>query len=119
MNELEELRWDSYKNTRIYKEKVKAIHDKNIIRKTFEPNEKVLLYNSHLHLFPEKLRSRWTGPYIVKTIFPHGNVEITNPTSGNVFKVNGQTLKPFLKNFAKEEMVEELENLVYQDPINS
>ena len=119
MNELEELRQDAYENAKIYKEKVKAFHDKHILRKTFEPNQKVLLYNSRLHLFPGKLRSRWTGPYIVKTVFSHGAVEITNPTSGNVFKVNGQRLKPFLENFEKEEMVEELVNPVYQDPMNS
>ena len=65
MNELEKLRHDAYENTRIYKENVKVFHDKNIIRKTFEPNQKFLLYNFRLHLFPGKLRSRWTGPYIV------------------------------------------------------
>ena len=93
MNELEKLRWDSYEITRIYKEKVKAFHDKHIIRKTFEPNQKVLLYNSHLHLFLGKLKSRCTGPYIVKTVFPHGVVEIKNHASGNIFKVNGQRAK--------------------------
>ena len=55
----------------------------------------------------------------MKTIFPHRVVEMQNPASGNVFKVNGQRQKPFLKIFAKEEMVEELENPVYQDPTNS
>ncbi|XP_057491373.1 uncharacterized protein LOC130777106 [Actinidia eriantha] len=87
MNELEEMRRDAYENTRIYKEKVRAFHDKNILRKTFEPNQKMLLYNSRLHLFPGKLRSRWTGPYIVKTIFPHGAIEIANLTSGTIFKM--------------------------------
>ena len=49
---LVEWRRDAYENSRIYKENVKAFNDKNIIRKTFEPNQKVLLYNSSLHLFP-------------------------------------------------------------------
>ena len=118
MNELEGMRRDAYENTRIYKEKVKAFHDKNILRKTFESNLKMLLYNSRLRLFPGKLRSRWTGPYIVKTVFPHGAVEITNPMSGTIFKVNGQRQKSFLENFEKEEMVEELVNPVYQDTTN-
>ena len=43
MNELEELKWDAYENSKIYKEKVKTFHDKNIIHKTFEPNQKVFL----------------------------------------------------------------------------
>ena len=69
LSELEELRHDAYENSRIYKEKVKTFHDKNILRKTFEHNQKVLMYNSWLHLFLGKLRSRWQGPYVVKIVF--------------------------------------------------
>ena len=58
MNELDELRHESYESSRIYKEKVKLFLDKNIVRKTFEPHQKVLLYSSRLHIFPGKLRSR-------------------------------------------------------------
>ena len=65
MNELDELRRESYESLRIYKERLKLFHDKNIVRKTFEPHEKVLLYSSRLHIFPGKLHSRWTGPFIV------------------------------------------------------
>ncbi|GLT55381.1 hypothetical protein SLA2020_285100 [Shorea laevis] len=89
LNELEEIRNEAYENARIYKERMKIFHDKNILRKTFEPSQKVLLYNSRLHLFPGKLRSRWSGPYIVKSVFPYGTIEIENPVNGNVFKVNG------------------------------
>lgn len=115
LNELEEIRRDAYDNSSIYKTKVKAFHDKNISRKNFEIGQKVLLYNSRLHLFPGKLRSRWTGPYIVKTVFTHGAVEIENPTNGHVFKVNGQRLKPFLENFELKEVEEELVDPVYMD----
>ena len=76
ISELEELRNEAYENARITKDKVKIFHDKHIIRKTFVPGQKVLLYNSRLHLFPGKLKSRWTGPFVVKTVFPHGAVEI-------------------------------------------
>ena len=37
MNELDEMRRESYESSKIYKEKVKLFHDKNIVRKTFEP----------------------------------------------------------------------------------
>ena len=97
--ELDELWRESYESSRIYKERLKLFHDKNIIRKTFEPHQKVLLYSSHLHLFPGKLRSRWTGPFIVKVVHPYGAVEIENLDNGKIFKVNGQHLKPFLENF--------------------
>ena len=93
--ELEELRNDAYDNSRIYKAKTKAAHDRQIMRKSFEPNQKVYLYDSRLHLHPGKLRSRWTGPFIVKQVFPHGAVEVEDPKDGRIFKVNGQRLKPF------------------------
>ena len=103
MNELNEIRRDAYDNAKICKERMKILHDKSILKKTFEPLQKVLLYDSRLHLFPGKLRSRWTGPFIVKTVFPHGAVEIENPRDGKIFKVNGHKLKPFLENFVDEE----------------
>ena len=78
---------------------MKVFHDKHILRKSLEPSHKVLLYCSRLHLFPRKLRSRWTGTFIVKNIFPYGAIEIENPKNGNIFKVNGQLLKLFLQIF--------------------
>ncbi|KAI5323286.1 hypothetical protein L3X38_032358 [Prunus dulcis] len=90
MNELEEVRNDAYENSRIYKERTKVFHEKNILRKNFEPSQLVLLYNSRLHLFPGKLRTKWTGPFIVKRVFLCGTVEVEDPKNGNIFKVNGQ-----------------------------
>ena len=115
LNELDELRNDAYENAKIYKERMKLNHDKSILRKSFEPGMKVLLYNSRLHLFPGKLRSRWSGPFIVHTVYPHGAVEIENPKNGEIFKVNGQRLKPFLE--LKDKNIEEilLEDPIYQD----
>ena len=115
MNKLDELRRESYESSRIYKERLKLFHDKNIIRKTFEPPQKVLLYNSRLHIFPGKLRSRWTGPFIVKVVHPYGVVEIENPENGKIFKVNGQRLKPFLENFDRHKSNEEPVDPLYRD----
>lgn len=33
---------------------------------------------------------------MIKTVFPHGAVEISNPENGENFKVNGHRLKPYL-----------------------
>ena len=60
---------EAYENAKIMKERVKVFHDKFIMRKTFILGQKVLLYNSRPHLFPEKMKSRWTGPFVVKTVF--------------------------------------------------
>ena len=97
------------------KKRMKVFHDKQILRKSFKPFQKVLLYNSRLHLFLEKMRSRWIGPFIVKNVFPYGAIEIENPKNGNIFKVNGQRLKPFLENFSQEEESINLEDPIYQD----
>ena len=115
LNELEELRRESYESSQIYKERFKLFHDKSIERKTFEPNQKVLLYNSRLNMFPGKLRSRRTGPFIVKVVHPYGAVEIENPDIGKSFKVNGQRLKPFLEHFDHQENSEDLVDPLYQD----
>ena len=67
-----------------------------IQRKNFEVGQKVLLYHSRLRLFPGKLRSRWIGPFEIVEVFPHGAVSIKKD-DGNVFKVNGHRLKPYLE----------------------
>ena len=106
LHELEEIRREAYENAAIYKEKTKAWHDKNILRKDFKAGDKVLLYNSRLQLFPGKLRSRWNGPYVIARVFPHGAVELFDTDGVNTFTVNGQRLKPYHENFQKEAIEE-------------
>ena len=78
LSELDEIRRDAYENNLLYKERAKIVHDKMINRKDFKVGQKVLLYDSRLRLFPGKLRSRWTGPYLVREVFPHGAVTIAD-----------------------------------------
>ena len=66
-------------------------------------------------MFPGKLCSRWTGPFIFKVVYPYGVVEIENPENGKSFKVNGQRLKPFLEHFDRQESSEDLVDPLYQD----
>ncbi|XP_020972982.1 uncharacterized protein LOC107633251 [Arachis ipaensis] len=72
LEELECLRLEAYENSRLYKEKLKAVHDKNIKRREFRVGDQVLLYNSRLRLMPGKLRSRWDRPYMVEKVKPYG-----------------------------------------------
>ena len=65
INELEELRNEAYFNSKIAKYKLKKWHDQLIARKNFKQGGQVLLYDSKLHLFPRKLKSRWTGPFTI------------------------------------------------------
>ena len=69
------------------------IHDRVTIRKDFQPGQKVLLYNLRLHLFSEKLESRWIGAYIVHKVHPHGIVEIHNITDGTTFSSEWPMIK--------------------------
>ncbi|XP_024017246.1 uncharacterized protein LOC112090346 [Morus notabilis] len=93
--EMDEFRNDAYEKAKIYKERTKAWHDKQMSRKEFKPGQQVLLYNSRLHLFLGKLKSRWSGPFTVVRVFPYGVVEVTHDAKGT-FKVNGQRLKPYI-----------------------
>jgi hypothetical protein len=115
LNELEELRNDVYDCARSYKEGMKRAHDQNILRRSFEPGQKVLLYNSRLHLFPGKLRSQWTGPFIVRFVSSYGAMEIEDPTNGTTLKVNGQRLKPFLELKSPEIETTPLEDPSYSE----
>ncbi|CAM8973323.1 unnamed protein product [Rhodiola kirilowii] len=92
LNELDEIRLDSYENAKIYKQKQKKWHDKKILRKEFKEGDQVLLFNSRLRLFPGKLKSRWTGPFKIQKVFEDGHANLFN-SRGEIFKANGQRLK--------------------------
>ena len=94
LSELDEFRNEAYENARIYKEKTKAWHDKHITRKEFTAGQQVLLFNSRLKLFPGKLKSRWSGPFTVTKVYPHGGAEVSHPEKGT-FTVTIQRLKPY------------------------
>ena len=86
---------EAYESSRIYKERIKKWHDKQLMKKRFEEGDIVLLFNSKLRLFPRKLRSRCSGPFQVAKVQPSGAVEIWSEFIGT-FIVNGQWLKPYL-----------------------
>ncbi|KAL5562952.1 hypothetical protein UlMin_032699 [Ulmus minor] len=72
LNELDEFRNQWYENAKLYKEKTKQWHDRKIHPRNFEVGQQVLLFNSRLKLFPGKLKSRWSGPFIITQISPFG-----------------------------------------------
>ena len=102
LSELEELRIDAYENARIYKERTKKWHDKHMLKKEFRSSDLVLLFDSRLKLFPSKLRSRWSGPFQVRKVYPYGAIEIFSEKT-RPFKVNGQRLKVYNAGEAVEE----------------
>lgn len=104
LNAIGEFRNNAHESARIYKDRAKQRHDRHTMRREFEVGKKVLLFNSRLRLFPRKLHSRWSGPFIVNHVFPHGAVEVQHPTNGT-FKVHGQRLKPYVDGGIDDERV--------------
>ena len=54
---LEEMRNDAYLNSKIAKERSKKWHDQLVNKKNFTKGQRVLLYDSKLHLFPGRVLS--------------------------------------------------------------
>jgi len=48
LHELEEMRFNAYRSSKLYKDRVKFYHDRNFLKRTFEPGQLVLLFNSRL-----------------------------------------------------------------------
>ncbi|RVW37005.1 hypothetical protein CK203_099647 [Vitis vinifera] len=76
LNEMEELRNNAYINSKVAKQRMKKWHDQLISNKEFQEGQRVLLYDTRLHIFPGKLKSS--------------------------FRVNGYRLKPFMEPFKPE-----------------
>nr|XP_009605430.1 uncharacterized protein LOC104099983 [Nicotiana tomentosiformis] len=76
LHELDKFRYYAFERALLYKERMKMIHDKNVVEQNFKPGDMVLLYNSRLKLFPGKLKSRWSGPFCMHTVHPTEAVAI-------------------------------------------
>ncbi|KAL6312985.1 hypothetical protein AAG906_006903 [Vitis piasezkii] len=74
LNEMEELRNDAYINSKVAKQRMKKWHDQLISNKEMRKGQRVLLYDSRLHIFP-------------------------GSSSQDTFRVNGHHLKPFIELF--------------------
>nr|GFA81627.1 hypothetical protein [Tanacetum cinerariifolium] len=62
LNEFNELLDQAYKNSLIYKERTKKLHDSKIKNLIFNVGDQVLLFKSRLKIFSGKLKTRWSGP---------------------------------------------------------
>nr|GFB93248.1 reverse transcriptase domain-containing protein [Tanacetum cinerariifolium] len=94
LNELNEIRDQAYKNSLIYKEQTKKLHDDKIKNRIFNVGDQVLLFNSRLKIFSGKLKSRWSGPFTISEIYPYGTAKLNHPDGCN-FKVNCHRLKHY------------------------
>ncbi|XP_073291029.1 uncharacterized protein [Primulina huaijiensis] len=95
LDQLDEFRGQADDLASTYKKHTKQAHDKRITPKEFKEGEAVLLYNSKLRLFPGKLKSRWTGPYIITNVFSSGAITLKDGKN-EPFTVNAPLLKHYL-----------------------
>ncbi|XP_047260190.1 uncharacterized protein LOC124893126 [Capsicum annuum] len=108
IKESDEFRLWVYESSALYNEKMKLNHDRKIEKKVIEKGDQVILYNSRLHLFPGKLKSRWHGPFTVTKVYPYDALEIVNDGT-SPFKVNGYRVKNYMGN------IEEVKELAHID----
>ena len=97
LGDLEELRDEAYECAAAYKDKIKKVHDAKLRLKKIEVGHKVWLYNSRLKLFLGKLKSKWTGPYLVTRVGNYGEVAIEDFDDHLRQVVNGHRLKRCLE----------------------
>ncbi|XP_016486655.1 uncharacterized protein LOC107806895 [Nicotiana tabacum] len=97
LNEMEEFHFHAYESTDVYKERMKFVHDKKILKREFKSGDLVFLFNSRLKLFPGKLKLKWSGPFKVVNVSPFGL---------RIFKVNGQRVKNYLGTDGEKHLVE-------------
>ncbi|RVW77429.1 Retrovirus-related Pol polyprotein from transposon 17.6 [Vitis vinifera] len=102
LNEMEELRNNAYINSKVAKQRMKKWHDQLISNKEFQEGQKVLMYDTRLHIFPGKLKSRWIGPFVIHRVYSNGVVDLLNSNGKDSFRVNGYRLKPFMESFKSE-----------------
>nr|GFA69561.1 reverse transcriptase domain-containing protein [Tanacetum cinerariifolium] len=107
LNELNELRYQAYENSLIYKEKTKRLHDSQIKERVFNIGDRVLLFNSRLKIFSGKLKSCWSGPFTISQVYPYGTIELSQLDGPN-FKVNGHRLKHYFGEDVQKVVVPDL-----------
>nr|GEV14779.1 hypothetical protein [Tanacetum cinerariifolium] len=104
LHKLDELRLQAYANSKLYKARTKAYHDRNLrIQKEFNAGDKVFLYNLKYKFKAPKLISKWYGPFLVKHGFSSSYVKVYDKHEGS-FIVNGY----YVKLYHDEEKINEL-----------
>ena len=59
-----------------HKEKMNKENEEKSSKQEFMVGDFVLVDSSRVPCLPGKLKSKWTGPYLITQIFPHGAVEL-------------------------------------------
>ena len=79
-----------------HKEKMKKETEQKNAKQEFMVEDLVLVDNSGVPCLPGKLKSKWTCPYLITQVFPHGEVEL-KAKEGVRFKRNRDRIKLYFK----------------------
>ncbi|XP_020238948.1 uncharacterized protein LOC109817988 [Cajanus cajan] len=93
LHELEEMRLQAYESSKSYKHKAKLYHDKKILNRNFQLGQQVLQFN---FLFPGKLKSKWSGPFSIKSVKSYGTIELEDPATRSTWVVRLKDSLPSL-----------------------
>lgn len=91
LNELEKFCLEAYGTSSIYKKRAKKFHDRYIRVRKFAPGDRVLIFSSHLKLFP---RFRWLASFDNLKHVGSGAFEL-KADNGSTFVVSGQRIKHY------------------------
>ena len=75
-----------------HKEKMKKVNEQKSAKQEFMVGDLVLVDSSGSPCLPGKLKSKWTGLYLINQVLPHGAVKLETK-EGVLFKVNGERIK--------------------------
>ena len=73
-HEVEDFLLGSYESSTLYKDKMKKCMKKKSIRHYFHVCDFVLLYDSHLRLFPGKYKWKWSCPFKVTRVLKNEEI---------------------------------------------
>jgi len=94
LHKIEEIHSNAYGSSKVYKRRMKSWHDQHIHQIEFQKGDLLLLFKSKLKLFPGKLSSRCSGPFMVMKVCPHRVIDIGTEVT-RTFKVNRSWLKHY------------------------
>ena len=75
-----------------HKEKMKKENEQKSAKQEFRVGDLVLVDSSVVPCLPGNLKSKWTGPYLITQVFPHGAVELKAKDKVR-FEVNRDRIK--------------------------
>ncbi|RVW13718.1 Retrovirus-related Pol polyprotein from transposon 17.6 [Vitis vinifera] len=107
LNEMEELRNNAYINSKVAKQRMKKWHDQLISNKEFQEGQRVLLYDTRLHIFPGKLKSSFrVNGYRLKPFMEHSNQKRRKSTSLSLKKPKQRRVEEIAKKLKEKNRIE-------------